>query len=84
MDNLKITEYGDLIIYKESGAIFLAEVIGIDSNRFISIKDHYVLRNTKEQFLPQSIYGIGESDIFVNYGKITLQEFRERYPEWLI
>jgi hypothetical protein len=55
MDNLKITEYGDLIIYKESGAIFLAEVIGIDSNRFISIKDHYVLRNTKEQFLPQSI-----------------------------
>ncbi len=84
LETLKITEVHDLIIYKDDGATFLAVVTKIDTNRFVYIKDYAVLRNTSEQYIPQDSYGISENDIFKNFGNITIEEFKERYPEWLV
>ena len=84
-DNNEYTNFvDDLIIYKDDGALFLAVITHIDRNRFILVSDYCVLRNTEEQLIPQYDCGIGENDILKNFGNITIEEFKVRYPEWTI
>lgn len=69
-------------MYSEEGALFLAVIDGIDSNRWCDIHDVKILRNTDEIFSLEDINGISERDIKKNFGNITLEEWEKQYPEW--
>ena len=79
---MDLAEVGDLIKHSDDGSLWLSRITEIDCNRFLHIKDEFILYNAEEHILSDT--GIGDSDILENYGNIDLKTWFELYPEYRI
>ena len=74
----------DLVIYKETGSLFLGRVIFTNvKDDYLKVEDLKVMRSIGEVQTYQS-WSLYHSAIIKNFGNITLEEFEENYPEWMI
>lgn len=79
---MDLAEVGDLVKHVDDYSVWLSRITHIDRNRFLSVKDEFILYNNSGHILSDT--GIGDDDIHENYGKITLEEWFEIYPEYRI
>ena len=79
---MALAKVGDLVRHIDDGSTWLSRITDIDSNRFLSITDEYIIKNCCKHEL--SWTGIGDKDIIENYGNITLDEWFELFPEYKV
>ncbi len=92
MVDLKEPEINDLIIYKDDDSLFLSrikKIFTVADIKKVQTDDITILRNSsigtdKVPHVIQIDYEITLNNIFRNFGNITLEGFKEDYPEWLI
>lgn len=85
-----IAQYGDLILYIDDCSLILSRVMGLEHNSDIAegyhlhIQDIKIIRKSHDDHKLEDGYTIFTNDVFKNFGNITLKEFEENYPEWII
>ena len=77
-----LAEVGDLVKHKDDGSLWLSRITRIDGNRFLYIEDEFIIYNAEKHLLSDT--GIGDRDIIENYGKISLEEWFELFPEYRV
>lgn len=83
---INFPQINDKIIYRESDATLLGEVIEADiMSDYINVKDLKVLDNRSgTEIILFAQWAMHIDNIIKNLGNITDEEFEENYPEWTI
>lgn len=83
---INFPQVNDIIIYRESDATLLGEVMEADiMSDYINVKDLKVLDNRSgTDIMLFAEWAMHADNIIKNFGNISLEEFEENYPEWII
>ncbi len=79
---MDLAEVGDLVKHIDDHSTWLSRITKTDGNRFHDVTDEFILNNMDNHILSDT--GIGDKDIIENYGKISLEDWFELYPEYRI
>jgi hypothetical protein len=81
---------GDLILYIDDCSLILSRIVNFEENvdtidgYHLCINDIKLIRKAHDDHQLEDGYTIFVNDVFKNFGNITLEEFEENYPEWII